>query len=151
MKRKRLLSSHTKGTVQTIESLLEIVLLSVIYYLIFRLIYSDIDKGLHPYSGKGKYVLTGIYAVLSYLTIKNSDGFQFGQLRKADLLVAQWIAMLLVNAITYFQLSLMATHLIDPRPMLLLMVIDVVVISVYIVLMKVLILILIHIALLMVL
>ena len=136
MKRKRLLSSHTKGTVQTIESLLEVILLSVVYYILFRLVYSVIDKGLHPYAGKGKYVLTGIYGVLSYLLIKNSDGFQFGHLRKADLLVAQWIALLIVNSITYFQLSLMATHLVDPVPMLLLMVIDAVAVFIYILLTK---------------
>ena len=36
MKRKRKLSSHTKGTVQSIESILEIVLLCVLYYVFWR-------------------------------------------------------------------------------------------------------------------
>ncbi len=135
MKRKRILSSHTKGTVQSIESLLEIVLLSFLYYIFWRRGYHS--DGLFPkYYGYGKYVLAGVYGVLSYLLIKNSDGLQFGQLRKADLLVAQWIAMLIVNTITYFQLCLIANVMIDPVPILLLMAADVLVTSVYILLVK---------------
>ncbi len=135
MKRKIKLSSHTKGTIQSIESLAEIVLLSVLYYIFWRWGYRNTD--LFPkYYGYGKYVLAGVYGVISYLLIKNSDGLQFGQLRKADLLVAQWIAMLIVNTITYFQLCLIANVMINPAPILLLMVADVVITSLYVLLVK---------------
>ena len=135
MKRKRKLSSHTKGTVQSIESILEMVLLSVLYYIFWRQGYHKSD--LFPkYYGYGKYILAGVYGVISYLLIKNSDGLQFGQLRKADLLVAQWIAMLIANTITYFQLCLIANVMISPIPILLLMAADVVIISLYVLLVK---------------
>lgn len=135
MKKKRTLSSHTKGTVQSIESVLEIILLSVLYYIFWRKGYHNDD--LFPkYYGYGKYVLAGVYGVLSYLLIQNSDGMQFGQLRKADLLVAQWIAMLIVNTITYFQLCLIANVMIDPIPMLFLTVADIGVSSLYILAVK---------------
>ena len=81
-------------------------------------------------------MLAGVYGAISYLLIQNSDGFQFGQLRKADLLVAQWIAMLIANTITYFQLCLIANVMISPIPVLLLMVADVVVVSLYTLLVK---------------
>ena len=135
MKRKRYFNSHTKGTVQSIESVLEIVLLSVLYYMFWRWGYHNSD--LFPkYYGFGKYILAGVYGAISYLLIQNSDGMQFGQLRKADLLVAQWIAMLIANTITYFQLCLIADEMISPVPVLLLMVADVVVISLYVLLVK---------------
>ncbi len=135
MNKKRKLSSHTKGTVQSIESLLEIVLLSALYYIFWRWGYQDSE--LFPkYYGFGKYILAGVYGVISYLLIKNSDGMQFGQLRKADLLVAQWIAMLIANAITYFQLCLIANVMIDATPILLLMGADMVLVSVYVLLVK---------------
>ena len=135
MKRKRRLSSHTKGTVQSIESLLEIILISVLYYIFWHCGYHN--SNLFPnYVGIRKYILAGVYGVISYLLIKNSDGLQFGQLRKADLLVAQWIAMLLTNTITYFQLCLIADDMISPVPMLLLMAADVVVIFLYVLLVK---------------
>ena len=130
MNKNRKLSSHTKGTIQHLESFLEVLLLSVIYYIVWRHGYDD--SNFPPYMGNGKYVLAGVYAVLCYLFIKNSDGFQFGQLRKADLWVAQCIAILIVNAITYFQLCLIANGMVTVVPMLMLTLIDLVVCALFI-------------------
>lgn len=134
MNRNRKLSSHTKGTVQHIESFLQVLILSLLYYFVWRKGYDD--GNFPPYFGNGKYVLAGVYAVLAYLFIRNSDGFQFGQLRKADLWVAQWIAMLIVNTITYFQLCLIANQMVSILPMLLLTGADIVISLVYIVICK---------------
>ena len=125
MNRNKKLNNHTKGTVQHIESFLEVLIFSVIYYYVWRRGYEQ--GNFPPYLGNGKYVLAGVYCVLSYLFIKNSDGFQFGHLRKADLWVAQWIAMLIVNVITYFQLCLIANAMVSAVPMLLLTAVDVIV------------------------
>ncbi len=134
MNKKRTLSSHTKGTIQSIESIIQVLLLSVIYYAFWRYFYN----GAHfpKYYGYGKFILAGVYGILTYIFIKNSDGFEFGQLRKADLLVAQWIALLLVNTVTYFQLCLIANHMISVVPMLLLMLAEVIFTFSYTVLMK---------------
>ena len=134
MNRNRKLSSHTKGTVQHIESVLQVLVFSLLYYFVWRKGYDD--GNFPPYFGNGKYVLAGVYAVLAYLFIRNSDGFQFGQLRKADLWVAQWIAMLIVNTITYFQLCLIANQMVSVLPMLLLTGADIVISLVYIVICK---------------
>ncbi len=134
MNRKKTLSSHTKGTIQSIESIIEVFLLSVIYYVFWRYFYSSAH--FPKYFGYGKFVLAGVYGILTYIFIKNSDGFEFGQLRKADLLVAQWIAMLIVNAVTYFQLCLIANKMISVIPMLLLTVAEVIFSFSYTVLVK---------------
>jgi len=134
MKKKKTLSSHTKGTVQSIETLLEVLLLSVLYFVFWWKTY-DVEFS-DSFSDYSRYLLVGVYAVLTYLFIKNSDGFQFGQLRKADLAVAQWIALLLVNTLTYFQLCLVYDKMLNPAPMLLLMLADVVLCFLYIHLMK---------------
>ena len=130
MNRNKKLSSHTKGTLQHLESFLEVLLLSVVYYIVWRHGYDNGD--FPPYMGNGKYVLAGVYAVLCYLFVKNSDGFQFGQLRKADLWVAQWIAILIVNAITYFQLCLIANEMVSVLPMLVLTLADLVICALYV-------------------
>ncbi len=135
MKKKKALSSHTKGTLQSIEMVLEVILLSVLYYIFWRRGYQGTDS-FPLYLGFGKYVLIGVYAVLIYIFIKNSDGFQFGQLRKADLLVAQWIAMIIVNTVTYFQLCLIANILITPIPMLMLTLTEILVSALFIILVK---------------
>ena len=134
MKKKKTLSSHTKGTVQSIETLLETLLLSVLYFVFWWKSYDAWFSDSFSYNSR--YLLVGVYAVLTYLFIKNSDGFQFGQLRKADLAVAQWIALLIVNFVTYFQLCVIYNKMLRPTPMLLLMLADVVVCFLYINLVK---------------
>lgn len=124
MSDKKLLSNDTKSTVRFIESAIEVIVLSVVYYFLWRYAYDG--EEFPDYFGKGKYVLMGVYALLSWLFIKNSDGFQFGNLKGSDLSIAQWIGLLIVNVITYFQLCLIGNKMINPLPMIILMVIDVV-------------------------
>ena len=130
MKEKKWLSANTKGVLRRMESLIEIIVVSVVYYLIFRHAYDS--EVLYPYLGKGKYLLMALYAVLAGLFIANMDGFQFGNLRRFDLAMAQWIGLLATNFITYFQLCLMANKMISVWPMLLLMVIDVVLVILFV-------------------
>ena len=102
----------TKGFLRVAETLLEILILSVLYYIVWRKMY-DL-----PFFGyKGKYVLMGVYGVLAYILFQNSDCTMFGQLRRTDLVLGQVIALFMVNFITYFQLCLIATYMLSPIPM----------------------------------
>ena len=111
----------TKGFVRLVETLLEVLILTVLYYFIWRNAYPD-----GGFLYKGKYVLMGIYAVLMLVFFQNTDCTLFGQLRKADLMIGQIIALLLVNVVTYFQLCLIANQMLTPGPMLLVFVVEVV-------------------------
>ena len=107
---------NVKGFVKGFEALLEVLALSVVYYIFWRQGYEEAN--FPSYYGYGKYVLAGVYAVLTVLLYKNSDGFAFGNLRRFGLCIAQWISLLMVNFITYFQLCLIANVMITPVPML---------------------------------
>ena len=108
----------TKGLLRGVSGFLEVLLLSVMYYIVWRVGYDD---GLFPnYFHKGKYVLMGVYALLLILILQNFDGFLFGRLRKTDVVLAQWIAILLVNFVIYWQLCLIANQLISVVPILIL-------------------------------
>ena len=109
---------NVKGFVKGFEALLEVLALSVVYYIFWRQGYEG--DNFPNYFGFGKYVLAGVYAVLTILLYKNTDGFAFGNLRKFGLCIAQWISMLMVNFITYFQLCLIANVMVSPVPMLML-------------------------------
>ena len=109
----------TKGFVRAAETLLEVVIMTLIYYFIWRREYAN---GMYEYMGK--YVLMGVYAVLLYIFFQNSDCIMFGQLNRLDLIIGQVIALFLVNFVTYFQLSLISNALIDLMPMLTLFVIE---------------------------
>lgn len=130
MREKKRLSSDTKGLLRAVEALVEITALSVVYYLVWRLMYSN---GRFPdFLYKGKYVLVGVYAVLVALLVNNMDGFQVGNLRRFDLALAQWIGTLITNIITYFQLCLIANGIISVVPMIVLMVADVVICTLFV-------------------
>lgn len=124
MKRNKKLNSDTKSTVLAIAAIIEVIALSLVYYCFWRIGYESAN--FPSYQGKGKFVLVGLYALLSWLFINNADGFEFGNLRRTDLAFAQWIGLFIVNFITYFQLCLIANHMVSVWPIVILMVSDVV-------------------------
>lgn len=125
MKKKIARREDTKGLVRGIESFVEVVILSVVYYVVWRREYADV--GLFQF--KGKYVLMGVYAVIAFAVLKNMDGFRFGDLRRLDLALAQGLGIFITNVLTYFQLCLIENMLISPLPMLFLMVVDILIIA----------------------
>lgn len=109
-------SSISKSMMRTIVGLIEIILLTVTYYVGWRVGYA---ANLFPgYLGRGKFVLMGIYGVLLYILLHSTEGTLFGNLRKLELTLAQWTALLITNFITYFQLCLIANKMISVLPML---------------------------------
>ena len=112
--------SGFKSLTRSVEGLLEVVILTVIYYFVFR---NGYDGELFPdYARYGKYVLCGIYALLVMVLFFAMDGFKFGYLRNGDVFVSQVIALFISNFITYWQLCLIANGVISPTPMVMLMV-----------------------------
>ena len=130
MQERKGLNGNTKGVVRRLETLFEIAVLAVVYYFVFKYAYNN--SGFYPYLGNGKYLLMMLYAVLCGAFIANMDGFQFGNLRRFDLAMAQWIGLLATNFITYFQLCLMANKMVSVLPMLALMGIDVVLVIAFV-------------------
>lgn len=111
-----------KGFVRVAETLLEIVILTLAYYIAWIKGYD-----LAYFAYKGKYVLMGVYAVLLYALFLNSECTMFGQLHRGDLIMGQIISICLVNAITYLQLCLIANGVLSPTPILALTAVDIVI------------------------
>ena len=106
-----------KNTIRKIESVIELVVLSLIYYYVWRNFIFD-KEYFWPMLGRGKYVLMGIYFILSLVIIHLCEGFKYGILKIADVLFSQWIAIFIVNVVTYLQLSLMANVMIPAKAMI---------------------------------
>ena len=106
-----------KNTIRKIESVIELAIMAIAYYFVWK--YQIFDREyFYPFLGRGKYVLMGIYFVLMLVIIHLCEGFKYGILKIADVLFSQWIAIFIVNAVTYFQLCLMANLMIPMAPML---------------------------------
>ncbi len=104
-----------RGFLRGLECTLEVVLLCVLYYHVWRHSY---DSTLFLF--KGKYILAGVYGILITLFFANLDGFLFDQRKAIDIGLGQLIGLFLVNFITYFQLCLIANKMISPLPIILL-------------------------------
>lgn len=115
-----------KRTIRVIEGLLEVVVLSVAYYIVWRMGY-DRSDGFPAYYGNGRYVLAGVYGLLVIMLFLNFEGFRFGYLKPVESFASQLIALFIVNFITYLQLSLIANVMISPLPIVVLMLIDAVI------------------------
>lgn len=116
MDRKKKQISGIKSLLRSLDGTLEVVLLALSYYFIWRKGYTG--EPFPAYYGFGKYLLAGVYALLVLILFSALDGFKFGYLKISDALISQWISLFLVNFITYWQLCLIANKLITPTPML---------------------------------
>lgn len=112
----------TKGLVRVIETLAEVLIMTVLYYVVWRIGYPD-----GGFAYMGKFVLMGVYGILLFVFFQNSECTMFGQLHRTDLIIGQTIALFLANFITYFQLCLISNKMITPAPMFLLLGIEIVV------------------------
>ena len=120
-----------KNTIRKIESLIELVILTLVYlYIYWNHIFNWDD--FHPMWGRGKYVFMGVYFILNLVIIHLCDGFKYGILRMADVLFSQWIAIGIANVITYLQLSLMANRMISIKPIVWLTLIDYVISGIFV-------------------
>ena len=102
----------TKGFLRVAETLLEVLILTVIYYLVWKQGYE-----MSSFAYKGKYVLMGVYGLLAYLIFQNADCTMFGQLSRIDLIIGQIISLFLVNFITYLHLCLIGNAVLPLIPM----------------------------------
>ena len=102
----------TKGFLRVAETLLEVLILTVVYYLVWRNGYDMFN-----FAHKGKYVLMALYAALAYLVFQYTDCTMFGQLSRVDLIMGQMISLLIVNAFTYLQLCLIGNAVLALAPM----------------------------------
>ena len=118
---KKIKNEEIKHLIRRGETILQVILLTVMYYVVWRSYGLDVFPA---YYGRGKYVLMGVYAIMTTVLFHYSDGFSYGNLKLADISVSQCIAIFLVNFVTYWQLSLIANVMINPVPMLLLTLLD---------------------------
>lgn len=120
------MNKHTlddyKHSIRVFGGLIEVFMLAIVYYLSWKYFYRA--RFFPTYYGRGKYILIGVYAALTIIIFKLSDGFKYGQLKLTDVAISQCISTFIVNFITYFQLCLIANRMINFWPIVLLVIVD---------------------------
>ena len=124
-KRRQRRFDEIKHTLRKIEGIIEVTALTAIYYFLWYFAY-DVPT-MHNFSGNGKWLLMGIYAFLTLILFLYCDSFKFGHLKLTDIVISQWISILIINCVTYFQLCLIANTMLNIVPILILTGIDIVI------------------------
>ncbi len=112
-----------KELFERLECLLEIVLLALIFYMVWRNGYPH--HLFHNFEHRGKYVLMGLYALILWIILQLSEGFKFGYYKLTDVLISQWVALVIANFITYWQMALIANGMIAVKPFLLMTLLEI--------------------------
>lgn len=115
-----------KHTMRKLEGLLEVFILASIYYYVWKKYYRLLES-VHNYYGNGKFLLVGMYALLVFFLFLYCDSFKYGHLKLIDVLISQWTSLIIANFMTYFQICLIANHMVNVVPILVLTGIDVIV------------------------
>ena len=113
----------TKELFEKLECLLEVVLLALIFYMVWRNGYPQ--HLFHNFEHRGKYVLMGLYGLILWIVLKLAEGFKFGYYKLTDVLISQWVAIVIANFITYWQMALIANGMIAVRPFILMSLIEI--------------------------
>ena len=124
MNHKKRSVSGVKGLIRGLEGLLEVAILTGLYYIIWSNSYNE-GHLLSAFSGNGHWIILCIYAVLTMVLLSAFDGLLFGYLKMSDMLLSQALCMLIVNFLTYWQLCLIDDAILSPIPMLWVMLADV--------------------------
>ena len=117
-----------KELFEKFECLIEVVLLALTYYVVWRNSYPSYL--FHDFQHRGKFVLMGLYALILLLVMRMSEGFKYGYYKLTDVLISQWVALVIVNFITYWQMSLIANGMIAVKPFIWMTLIEIVIASV---------------------
>ena len=109
--------------------------LKVYYPIISRPTYSlegyALGNGLKLYV-KGHILVLLIYFILFLFASRTFGGTKVGYLKPLDVFISQVFELIMVNVISYFQISLMNNWLVPVRPMLLLLLIQIAVAALWI-------------------
>jgi len=120
-----------KSILRSLEGFFEVLLLALIYYYVWNYYLTILQVNI--FGHRGKYVLVGVYYLMTYALFYTCDSLSYGNLKAIDTAISQWISLVIVNFITYFQISLIANGMVSAVPMIQLTLAQIVVASICVV------------------
>ena len=114
--------SEEKDLIRKLEGMAEVLILTVLYFYIWKTRYSVMY--VRTFYGRGRIVMMGIYFIIMYVIMFLTEGLRFGNLKLFDVVVSQWISVIVTNFITFWQICLILNIMTDPVPMLWLTLLD---------------------------
>ncbi len=103
-------------------SLFNLILLSAAFGYVWYHCYADVIP--RPFFRKGNWLVIGIYALLLFVFTNLYGGYRVGTFKRGNLIFSGILSALIVNGITYLQISLIGRNFLAPIPMLFLSAVD---------------------------
>ena len=102
-------------------SIINILLLTSTFYEVWFQYYRSKMFNNMAFSGRGNYVLIFLYAMLLVFFSKMYGGLKIGQLRRLEVMLSQMLSVFLVNVVAYIVICLLAFAVVNPIPLLIMM------------------------------
>lgn len=111
------------------------LLLVVCYMVSFSIVWYTVysDTIFLPFYRRGNWVMILIYVVLVLLFSKVFGGMKVGYLKRSDMMYSQIFAIVCVNVLTYFQISVVNRFMPSVWPMVILTLVDLVILMLWII------------------
>lgn len=110
-------------------SLVLLLALSAVFGGLWYEAYADMI--VQPFFRRGNWLVIAIYATLLYLFTRIYGGYRIGYLKRGEVIYSAILSMLLVNSVTYLQISLIGRRFMALWPMGLLTTVDMVLITLW--------------------
>lgn len=104
-----------------------VVILAALTYLFWHIWFTYYSPAIeNPFYRKGNWLIVAVYAMLTFAFSKIYGAYKIGYLKTGEVIYSQILSMIFVNIITYFQISLIGRALLNPLPLLGLMLLDII-------------------------
>ena len=81
-----------------------------------------------PFFRRGNWLVIVLYGALLIFFLQMYGGFKVGYLKRGNLLYSQILSVLFTNIFTYFQIAIIDKRFLNPVPMVIMTIVEVVVI-----------------------
>ena len=114
--RRQYILDDLKFLIRAAEGILEITLLTAVFYGIWKLGYWGISFP-ESFADKELYLLLAVYALCMTAVFSLCDCFRYGHAKLTDLAISQWLSVAIVDVIMFFVLCLVASERVRIWPM----------------------------------
>lgn len=114
-----------RGLMKFLSTSLIVLITSSLFLIVWMYFYNPLMR-YSPLYSNGLILLVGVYSFI-YITFTNVyNGYKIGHLRITDIIYSQFTSIVLVNLITYVEVSLMDRQLLNPMMFIILTIIQII-------------------------
>ena len=119
-----------KKTILFFASLVNIILMAGVFAYVWYNYYSSMMY-VTTFYRKGHYVVIGLFAIILFFFSNMYGGLKIGQLRRIEVMLSQYLSLLLTNIIAYIVISLLAFRAVNPMVLLMSLIVEMVISTIW--------------------